>query len=144
MADQIIKFYKDYEGVKINVNGAVYRIIEEGDGEHVWLEEQGNKEIVQLSYTDSVAQNIYIHEDLNDPRKLKLLAHELTRVICNEFIPSKTIVFDEEELCSFVEMYAEQIMKIRDIYALYKMESVKLMKQIIEEELNKNTEEEHD
>lgn len=144
MADQIIKFYKDYEGVKISVNGAVYRIIEEGDGERVWLEEQGNKEIVQLSYTDFVGQNIYIHEDLNDPRKLKLLAHELTRVICNEFIPSKPVVFNEEELCSFVEMYAEIIVKIRDIYALYKMEGVKLMKQIIEEELNKNAEEDHD
>ena len=99
----------------VNINKLKYEIIEEGDGDNVYLCNKDDKMCMGL--TLNAIQKIYIHKDLSYEMKRHTLAHEL----CYAFLFTHGIDYvekSEEMICNFVALYHERITEIVNCYFL--------------------------
>lgn len=103
----------------VKINKILYQIKTVENKElNRYIDDDGNSTI---GLTDCINQTIYLDKDLKKERMKQTLVHELTHAYINEYCPSD--MFDEEELCNFVAIYSEDIVKEADrIYEEIKSE----------------------
>ena len=100
--------------MKVNINKFMFEIIEEDDGEHVWLEEDENG-MTQAGVCYFFKEKIYIHKNLSYKMKKHVLAHELTHAfLFAHGLYDENI--NDEIICEFVANYHERITEIVKFY----------------------------
>ncbi len=82
------------------------------DSNEINKPQKDNDEDIVIGLSDCVNQVIYLDKNLTPDRMRQTLIHELAHAYMNEYYP--TSWFDEEVLCNFVAIYAEDIIKVAD------------------------------
>ena len=90
-----------------------YSVVEDGDGENVYEDGEDGSRVGLCEYMKC---KITIHRDMSLARKRSTLAHELCHANLQWFHAIRG-EWDEEDVCSVMEAYAEPIM--REVDRLY-------------------------
>lgn len=94
------------------VNGYKYEIVAVSkDNKHLKQEE----EKIVFGITDFENQKIYINADVTNERFRKTIIHELTHTFIEVYGFSDRI-FNDEEVCLFLEAHSEEILGITNKY----------------------------
>lgn len=107
--------------MKITINNQEFEIIEQGDGDNVYVNNP-DKEIV-IGLTNCLSNTIYLHKDLPPQKKKQTLIHELTHAYIYACGFSTENYFDHELVCEFISNYARDIIRTADEY--FRKEMVK-------------------
>lgn len=70
-----------------------------------------NTKFENLGRTDPLRQVIYIRNDINMQRRLNVIIHEITHAFIDAYGFSNR-TFEEEDLCTFNETYASDIVSL--------------------------------
>lgn len=108
--------------MKVKINNIYYRIIETNNKNDKELWDRKGNELRLYGMCDNINGVIKIWEDLPYDRKRRTLTHELTHAFLNAYWDSFNIKgkYDQEDMCSFVEAFGEDILKIVNEYFLEK------------------------
>ncbi len=95
--------------MKVKIKDLEYEIIEEGDGDKVYKDNQ-----MRLGLCEYRQQKIYLLKDMTFDRKKRVLIHELTHA----FIEAYGMLgeFNEEQVCEFMAVHSREINDICDKY----------------------------
>lgn len=108
--------------MKIKIGNCDYEIIETKDkyNETFWNKE--TNELKLYGQCDAVNGIITIWNDMPYDRKRRTLTHEITHAFLNVYWESFNIKekYDNEDMCCFMETFAEDILKIVNEYFLEK------------------------
>lgn len=101
--------------MKLTINNQSFEIIEQGDGDHVYINNPDNE--MRIGVTDILNNIIYIHKDLPTLEKKKqTLIHELTHAYIYAYGFSSEEFFNHELICEFLSTYARDIIRTADEY----------------------------
>lgn len=104
--------------VKAMLDDVEFEIIEEGNGDHVFLRDDGESFFGLCSFSD---QKIYLHKELSKDIKRRTLQHELTHAFL--YIRAlRAESYDEETLCEIVSSIADEVSRIGNNYFKPKQE----------------------
>lgn len=97
------------ESKVVDVDGVFFEIIEEGDGDHVFI----NDEQMVIGFTDFPQQVIYLHKDIKPQVKKMTLMHELTHafLFVRGFDKEE---FNQEVVCDIMASLARTIVRMTD------------------------------
>lgn len=103
--------------MKVKINGLLYEIIEELDGDKVFADKEfeGKPHVMRLGLTEYREQKIYLYKDMSEERKRSVLIHELTHAFIEAYGFYQN-EFNEEQLCEFMAIYSNKINKICNKY----------------------------
>lgn len=104
--------------MKLTINNQSFEIIEQGDGENVYLKSPNDDNKMRIGLTDFQNNIIYLHKDLPTLEKKKqTLIHELTHAYIYAFgFSTREEYFGHELICEFIEAYARDIVRTADEY----------------------------
>ena len=100
--------------MELTINNQPFEIIEQGDGENVYL--NGSDGEICIGLTNCLKNIIYLHKDLPPQKKKQTLIHELTHAYIYAYGFSTVEHFNHELVCEFVEAYARAIIRAADEY----------------------------
>ena len=108
--------------MKVRIKDYEYKITETNDktDTEFWNKERG--ELILFGSCNNVSCEIKIWKDVSETQKRKTLVHELTHAFLFVYWGSYNLKekYDNEDMCCFVETYAEDILKITNEYFLEK------------------------
>lgn len=99
----------------ITIRNAVYKIIEVDENDYRLATDDDNELCYGIQI--NLKQEIVIRNDLKPNRKFQTLVHELTHAIIDEY-GFNGRDFDQEQLCIFMETYANDIIAIANDYMM--------------------------
>lgn len=99
--------------MKVEIKGVEYEIVEQGDGENVYLPTE--KTSGKIGLCDYVNCKIYIHESLCKQHKKVTLIHELTHAYIHECCLWQK-KYTDEDICDLMGTYAPEIVTLADKY----------------------------
>lgn len=103
--------------MKLTINNQSFEIIEQGDGDNVYLNSPNDDDKMRIGLTDFLNNTIYIHKDLPTLEKKKqTLIHELTHAYILAYGFSTEEFFNHELVCEFLSIYAREIIRTADEY----------------------------
>ena len=100
--------------MKLTINNQSFEIVEQGDGDNVYINTSDDK--MRVGLTDFLNNTIYLHKDLSPQKKKQTLIHELTHAYIYACGFSTEEFFDHELVCEFIEAYARNIISTADEY----------------------------
>lgn len=107
--------------MNININGVSWNVIYTSDYNNL----KRSDGIITLGVTDVRLKTIYVYSNLNSYMRRKVLIHELTHAFI--FSYDYCLPLDQEEfICSFVENYGIDIIKIYDYICNQSMPTISL------------------
>lgn len=102
--------------MKLTINNQSFEIIEQGDGENVYINKSDSDNVMRIGLTNVLKNIIYLHEDLPPQKKKETLIHELTHAYIYAYGFSTENYFDHELVCEFISTYARDIIRTVDEY----------------------------
>lgn len=103
--------------MKLTINNQNFEIIEQGDGDNVYLNNPNDDKVMRIGCTDFLNNTIYLHKSLPTLEKKKqTLIHELTHAYIYAFGFSTEEYFNHELVCEFIEAYGRDIIRTADEY----------------------------
>ena len=99
--------------MKLLIKDTQWDIVEEGDGESVYLGNCQAGERYCLGLTDGARARVVIHKDLPAKQKMRTLLHELTHAVLDTY-GLRYVDLNEETLCEFMAVYGREISCLAD------------------------------